>query len=142
METDHLEIVRFAEFIRDKVLNRKIPDKFLATDPPPAIVAKIDIENEEYAVLKDLLSGDSSLFCAISAITIEYHIYSTRTRSIHGVPATAQQGHHQPIVEIEKEIASALAKPPCGTNVVQYDCERYRFDTPTGIQRLQHHRSD
>lgn len=155
-DVDQLTIIRFSDFIRDKVLNRIIPKKkMLSSDPPPAVVAKIDIENEEYAVLTDLLRGGdtsdtadppsshssshSPLFCAITAISIEYHYYNEQTKSVAPAPRGAAQGHFKSIVDLKKGIAEALKDPDCHTNVVEYDSEDYLLDTAKGKQILEDH---
>ena len=136
---EELTIIRFAEFIQDKVLHRQIPDKLFPTDPPAAVIAKIDIENEEYAVLEDLLSGDSYLFCALTAMTIEYHYYHPQRKTVLNVPQGAAQAHFKKLVEVKSSIAQALRQPECHTQVVQYDSEDYRMDHAEGLQLLERH---
>jgi hypothetical protein len=136
VDVEELIIIRFAEFIHDKILNRKIPDKLLDSDPPPAVIAKMDIENEEYSVLTDLLSDDSSLFCALTAISIEYHYYHPQSKKVINVPQGAAQGHFKNLVEIKSLIKQATHQPDCHTNVVQYDSEDYRMDHEEGLQKL------
>jgi len=134
-----LTIIRFAEFIHDKVINRKIPEKMDDADPPPAVIAKMDIENEEYSVLSDLLSDDlNNLFCALTAISIEYHYYHPQSKKVINVPKGPAQGHFKDLVEIKRLIAQATQQPDCRTTVVQYDSEDYRLDHAEGLMKLNH----
>ena len=138
---EELTIIRFADFIRDKVLNRTIPRPLFAADPPPAVIAKIDIENEEYVVLHDLLragdAGDSHLFCALAAISIEYHYYNAQSEVVMPAPRGAAQGQFSSIVELKKAITTAQQQPVCHTHVVEYDSEDYRLDTSVGKKILE-----
>lgn len=133
-----MTIIRFAEFILDKVINRKIPDKVLISDPPPAVIAKMDIEHEEYSVLTDLLKDGSHLFCALTAISIEYHYFHPQSKKVINVPQGAAQIHFKNLVQVKSLIDQATKQPDCTTQVVQYDSEDYRMDHAEGIQRLNH----
>lgn len=136
VDVEELTIIRFADFIHDKILNRKIPEKLTDSDPPPAVIAKMDIENEEYSVLTDLLSGESTLFCALTAISIEYHYYHPQSKKVFNVPQGAAQGHFKNLVQVKSLITQAMQQPHCHTSVVQYDSEDYRLDHAEGLKKL------
>ena len=119
------------------MLNRKIPALIEPTDPPPAVVAKMDIEHEEYSVLKDLLDDDSRLFCALSAISIEFHYYHPQMKKVLNVPSGAAQVHFKNLVEVKEMMNAARARPNCHTKVIQFDSEDYLNDTETGVKVLE-----
>jgi hypothetical protein len=137
IDVEELTIIRFADFILNKVVNRKIPDPLFPSDPPAAVIAKMDIENEEYSVLNDLLSDDAHLFCALTAISIEFHYYHPQSKKVMNVPGGAAQNHFKKLVEVKSLIAQALQQPDCHTSMIQYDSEDYRLDHAEGLKVLE-----
>lgn len=135
-EIEELEIIRLADFLESNVVNRDVPGKLLASDPSPAVIAKMDIEMEEFAVLNDLLKGDASLFCALSMISIEFHYYNRKSRQVATIPKGPAQVHFPELVKVKQLIEQANEQHHCKTKVVQFDSEDYRRDTEEGIQLL------
>jgi uncharacterized membrane protein YgcG len=63
-----MDVVRF---ITDKVAQRRIPGPRFASDPPPAVIAKLDVEGEERSILPSLFASRAA--CAVQEMTTEWH---------------------------------------------------------------------
>ena len=64
--------IRFSRWLKDHILNRKLPQVVYGTYPKNAtIVVKLDIEGSEYVVLPDLIS--SGALCELDFVFGEFH---------------------------------------------------------------------
>lgn len=136
-EVDEVDIIRLVDLFQNHILNRYIPPNVSNTDPPPAVIMKMDIEGEEYIVLDDMLTttGQESL-CSLAAFSIEFH---TNVNNVHK-PLT------KPNTLLSQQIMNSLDQykrnhqsendRKCHFDVILYDSEDHYDDSSAGKQKL------
>ena len=92
-----IPVINLVDFISTSIKDRYIPEPKYASDPPPTVIMKMDIEGEEIEILPSLI--DSGVLCDINVLTVEWHKRGKRKH---------QQLQHQQQEEEEEEKSRLL----------------------------------
>lgn len=107
--------VDLAAWVNEHVRQRRVPAALLPSDPPPAVVMKMDVEGSEYEVLTSMLFKGA--LCNVSIVTVEWHPHLC---------------HHAPLCtpnQLPEVLSTARHVPGCEPlTLLDVDDESYRND--------------
>jgi hypothetical protein len=129
---EEFDVIRLVDIFRNHIQNRNIPGNSTAADPPPAVVMKIDVEGEEYAVLRDLLKATEKPLCYVAGLSVEFHMPIKREQKPIQTPTSNKRS--QAMID---QLQRYRHDTGCEYDVILYDTEAYFNDNIMGNAALE-----